>query len=1579
MAQKRRTVINADEEFIVQGTLIIEGDLIQKQTVTNVIVTQQTFESDVLIINSDGVDTSNNTTNAAISLRSGNDYANITFYESNNRLVFGNAVMEGTFAGNIGGGAAEADALSSAVTIVLSGDATGSNTFINAGDTTTIPLTLANTGVSASTYGTTSGNTYPRITTDLKGRLTAVTDVLIDIPASQVNDFNTAVSAYITNGYGISEVTGAIAIDTSQTMDLANAQTVTGTKTFSNTVVISAGQKIQSSSSASSNLDLDDDANVANSVTLSGLTNINMVLDSSNTSTGDSFNVFNHDVSSMPVFTVTEAGRTFSNDLHLYATSNQIVLEAGGSSQTTISTAATSNVTITFPDASGTVALATEVSGLLLELATDSANSNVELSSQTLTVTGGTGIDTSVTGQELTVGVDSTVLRTTSNQSVVGKIDILANTDATFALQVTNDFNSFGDSTISTGPVIAEFTGNRSQPKLELRSFNPADYSLVTSGAINNGIAFNSDAEGVHLVANNTSHVKVQEGIVEISDATLLLTASNITATGGTVNFVSDDTQTTGSTITANVIFDANGGRTTVEHSASGASTSATGTVEITSTVAFGGVDSITVDGVEIMSGQEGSIGSDVAAHATQVADNITAFTSAPNYTATSDGGVITITSVTTGDSVNGFTVVSTVSGGTTKVDTNMSGGTSGGGNVIITLPDSSGNVALTTDATLSTSGDTGTGSLVLANSTLSFTGGDGLATTASTTDITIDVDSTVVRTSGDQTISGVKTYNGTVDLSSATVPGFTVNGNLEVLGNINAQSITDSFIEDITITLNSNASVNATSQIVVNRPTATSTSLRWNESTDIWEFTNDGSTYQPIADTTTALSEGTNLYFTTSRARDSISVTDSGGDGSLSYSNVSGVITYTGPSAAETRAHFAGGDGIDLTTGTIAVDTTVVRTSGDQTISGVKTYNGNVDLSGAVVTGHRIGGTGTSLASSTGLDIQDGGIALVLGADLLSSNRTDATIKEGRIGFAHYTNAEEPLGFVHSYSSANISSIRFGASSFFNTPTLFEFHTAANITSTSSNLVLTIDNDNLITNIPIKITSASNQLTIVGTSGNTIITDSATAERTLTLPNASGTVATQEYVTSSVGAVTLNASADSGTAAVDLDAVTLQLTGGSGITTSASGNAATFAVDGTVIRTTTNQSLAGTKTFTGELILPTAASTTNNSIRVNTVDESASIRINGTDFVITPVGISGTLETPADATGGINLYAGTRGPVANVSYFGIKQIDEGAGISVTETANVVTVTGRSDANVRGLFSAVDNAGDGSFSYNDTTGVFTYSGITAAQVRANFSGTGLIDYNDSTGVISTTADHYNQWTVITDSGGGSANNVTANGTVSIVGGTNISVTNVGNVITIRNDNVADMESVTAGDGLTGGGNSGNVTLNVGAGYGISVAADLVSINTSQTMDLSNTQTVSAIKTFNAGLISNANVTISGHLSATTKSFVIDHPTKPGHKLHHGSLEGPEHAVYVRGKLNGTNEIIVPDYWEGLVDPETITVNLTPIGKQQVWIESIDGLDIKVGSDSDVINCFYTVWAERKDIASLEVEYKDIDK
>ena len=71
----------------------------------------------------------------------------------------------------------------------------------------------------------------------------------------------------------------------------------------------------------------------------------------------------------------------------------------------------------------------------------------------------------------------------------------------------------------------------------------------------------------------------------------------------------------------------------------------------------------------------------------------------------------------------------------------------------------------------------------------------------------------------------------------------------------------------------------------------------------------------------TTDLSEGTNEYYTDAKVRGAISITDAGGDGSLGYNASTGVITYTGPSASDVRAHFTGGTGIGLSSGDIKID----------------------------------------------------------------------------------------------------------------------------------------------------------------------------------------------------------------------------------------------------------------------------------------------------------------------------------------------------------------------------------------------------------------------------------------------------------------------------------------------------------------------------------------------------------------------------------------------------------------------------------------------------------------------------------
>jgi hypothetical protein len=120
---------------------------------------------------------------------------------------------------------------------------------------------------------------------------------------------------------------------------------------------------------------------------------------------------------------------------------------------------------------------------------------------------------------------------------------------------------------------------------------------------------------------------------------------------------------------------------------------------------------------------------------------------------------------------------------------------------------------------------------------------------------------------------------------------------------------------------------------------------------------------------------------------------------------------------------------------------------------------------------------------------------------------------------------------------------------------------------------------------------------------------------------------------------------------------------------------------------------------------------------------------------------------------------------------------------------------------------------------------------------------------------------------------------------------------------------------------------------------------------------------------------NGDANINGTLTATVKSFIIDHPTKPEKRLQYGVLEGPEHSVYVRGRLKNTKIITLLEHWPSLVHEDTITVNLTPIGKNQnLWVEKITAEYITIGSDSDEVEYFYAVFAERKDIDKLITEF-----
>lgn len=111
------------------------------------------------------------------------------------------------------------------------------------------------------------------------------------------------------------------------------------------------------------------------------------------------------------------------------------------------------------------------------------------------------------------------------------------------------------------------------------------------------------------------------------------------------------------------------------------------------------------------------------------------------------------------------------------------------------------------------------------------------------------------------------------------------------------------------------------------------------------------------------------------------------------------------------------------------------------------------------------------------------------------------------------------------------------------------------------------------------------------------------------------------------------------------------------------------------------------------------------------------------------------------------------------------------------------------------------------------------------------------------------------------------------------------------------------------------------------------------------------------------------------VEATVKYFRIPHPSKKGYALVHAAIEGPENAVYLRGK---TKDLIIelPEYFQALVDVTTITVHLTPIGGwYPLFVREIKNYAVIVGMAEyhPNVEFSYLIQGTRTDIAPLVIE------
>lgn len=209
----------------------------------------------------------------------------------------------------------------------------------------------------------------------------------------------------------------------------------------------------------------------------------------------------------------------------------------------------------------------------------------------------------------------------------------------------------------------------------------------------------------------------------------------------------------------------------------------------------------------------------------------------------------------------------------------------------------------------------------------------------------------------------------------------------------------------------------------------------------------------------------------------------------------------------------------------------------------------------------------------------------------------------------------------------------------------------------------------------------------------------------------------------------------------------------------------------------------------------------------------------------------------------------------------------------------------------------------------------------------------------------------------------------------------ISISGGGTGLTSITAGNAFLSSNSAGSGLT------YRTFLAGSGATITFGDNSVTFASSGVVGGSGTSAFVPIWTASGSNLQNSimqqfesTMIISGQLKATTKSFKIDHPLDPKNKyLEHGSLEGPEHGIYQRGKGSGYGLVTInlPSYFTALSE-DSYSIIVTPRNNTQLFVTNSNPKSFSVSRIGPFkfikkyIEFDYLIIGERNDI-KIEVE------